>query len=298
MKGKEVFQATNLEREVKKKPPLMWNDILYEELLAYIGILIAAGANKASKMSVHQMWCSDPAFATPFYTAAMSRSKFCLISTFLRYDDFQSRKDRLQESKDKLEAIKDVVEQFTEKCHKNYSVHEHITIDDRLAVFRGHCPFRVYMKSKPGRYGIKIWVASDVETSYIRNLQIYTGMQDGKKETNQGHRVVLDLSKHLQNSGRGITVDNFFTSIPLAQDLLKKKLTLIGTVRANKVEIPPEFLLKKTREEHSSLFGFTKNMTMSSYVPKKGKSVILLSTQHLDNCASPEHPEKKPEPIG
>ena len=61
------------------------------------------------------------------------------------------------------------------------------------------------------------------------------------REVNQEARVVKDLVKEIQHFGRNITCDDFFTSIPLARDLLKKNHTLIGTIRKNKPELPPQF---------------------------------------------------------
>ena len=75
-------------------------------------------------------------------------------------------------------------------------------------------------------------------------------------------------------------MDNFFTSIPLARNLLTKGLTLLGTLKSNKPDIPPEFQKDRRREVQSSLHGFNNKMVLCSYVPKKGRSVILLSTMH------------------
>ena len=75
---------------------------------------------------------------------------------------------------------------------------------------------------------------------------------------------------------------NFFTSVTLAQELLEKKLSLVGLMRKNKKEIPTEFLTARTREVYSSLFGHREQLTLVSYVPKKGKAVILLSSNHCD----------------
>ena len=62
--------------------------------------------------------------------------------------------------------------------------------------------------------------------------------------------------------------------------LIARDLTMTGTMRKNKPEIPSEMLPNNDRPVASSLFGFQTNATMVSYVPKKNKSVILLSTFH------------------
>ena len=84
----------------------------------------------------------------------------------------------------------------------------------------------------------------------------------------------------------------------LAEDLLQKKITLLGTIRKNKRELPKEFTCGKNRGKYSSLFGYQKNMTLVSYVPKKNKCVILLSTMHNDGAIDPDTGDtKKPEII-
>ena len=153
------------------------------------------------------------------------------------------------------------------------------------------------MKTKPGKYGIKIWVCADVKTSYLLRLQVYTGMVDNTREINQGQRVVLDLMKPFLNKGYGVTTYKFFTSFPLASELLKQCTTLVGTLRSNKKEIPKEFLPDKRKDVHSSIFGFTQDTTLVSYVPKKSKAVILLSTQHHGKTVSSEENNSKPEII-
>nr|XP_047127654.1 uncharacterized protein LOC124808547 [Hydra vulgaris] len=65
-------------------------------------------------------------------------------------------------------------------------------------------------------------------------------------------------------------------------------------MRKNKKEIPTEFLPARTREVYSSVFGHQEQLTLVSYVPKKGKSVILLSSNHRDAELSNRF-DKKPQ---
>lgn len=112
-------------------------------------------------------------------------------------------------------------------------------------------------------------------------MEIYAGKAAGEsREVKQGERVLLSLTKEIEKSGRNITCDNFFTSLSLGRKLLSKKLTLVGTIRRNKGELPPNFVSTKDRSLYSTLFGFQKEAMIVSYCPKKGKIVTLLSTMH------------------
>ena len=48
----------------------------------------------------------------------------------------------------------------------------------------------------------------------------------------------------------------------------------------------------RQREKKYSYFGFTKKSTLVPYVPKKGKSVVLLSAMHLDHSICEDDDKK------
>ena len=96
-------------------------------------------------------------------------------------------------------------------------------------------------------------------------------------------KVVKSLTETLYHAGRNITADNYFTDFALASKLLLKKNTYVGTLQKNKSEISPEFQANKTQQIRSNLFGFDKDATLVSFVPKKSKSVLLVSTMHHDD---------------
>ena len=148
------------------------------------------------------------------------------------------------------------------------------------------------MPSKPPKYGIKSWVACDAKSSYAWKMQVYTGKpSSGRPERGQGMRVVLDVTEGLH--GRNVTCDNYFTSYELARQLLKRKITVVGTVRKNKPELPNRLLAVKGREVLSSEFLFTATTTLVSYMPKKNRNVVLLSTRHAEADVS-DREDKKP----
>lgn len=80
----------------------------------------------------------------------------------------------------------------------------------------------------------------------------------------------------------------YFTSYKLGQELTM--------IRKNRSELPPQLLPTKNRPVNSSKFVYTVDTSLVSYVPKKRKNVILMSTLHWDGRISGlEH--QKPEII-
>jgi hypothetical protein len=67
-----------------------------------------------------------------------------------------------------------------------YTPNEHTTTDEQLVVLRCKCPILVFIKSKPGKYGIKLWVAADAKNFYACNMQVYIGKSGGVREKKQG----------------------------------------------------------------------------------------------------------------
>ena len=185
----------------------------------------------------------------------MSRNRYQQILRVLRFDDANSR--RRNRSEDKFQFIRDVFEQRDLNLRDSCTPGPHMTVDEQLVCFRRRCRFRQYISSKPGKYGIKIWAICEANTSYAWKMQVYTGKNLAVgREVNQRARVVKNLVKEIEHSGRNITCYNFFTSIPLARDLLKKKLILVGTIRKNKPELLPQFTFSKGRDITSTIFGF------------------------------------------
>ena len=155
-----------------------------------------------------------------------------------------------------------------------------MTVDEQLVTFRGRCPFKMYIPSKPGRYGVKIWILADTESKYCYNAEIYIGKVGNVREVNQATRVALELTEPLSASGRNVVGDNFFSSLQLVRCLEQRKLTYFGTIRKNKPELPVSFQQSRQRQVESTLFGFHENITIVSYVPKKNKVVNLISSAH------------------
>jgi hypothetical protein len=63
-------------------------------------------------------------------------------------------------------------------------------------------------------------------------------LRSGKGEGLQGRNVVKPLRKGLVERGHIVTIDNFFTLVPLFLDLLDSSIMASGTLRANMKYVP------------------------------------------------------------
>lgn len=269
------------------------------EIKALFGLLYLAGYLRSNHLNLKDLWSND-GFAPEYFRAVMPEKRFYLLLRTLRFDDFCSRNERL--SIDKLAAIRSIFDNFVKRCQDCYTIGENATIDEMLERFRGRCNFRQYIPNKPNKYGIKIQALVDSKTFYTSNMKVvYVGTQpDGPfKCENNPSSVVKRLISPISKTGRNVTMDNWYNSIPLATELLKThKLTVVGTLRKNKREIPTCFLDIKKRTVNSTVFGYGKDILLTSYVPKKTKNVLMISTMHEHGIIDSESgDQKKPEVI-
>jgi len=285
-KAEEYYHKWNVENNDNK----VWNKLEPVELDAFIGLLLYAGVLLSGRESVNELWKMEDCGRAVF-RATMGIVRFKAIMQFLRFDDLTTRMDRRKT--DKLAPFRELLNMFTATLQNPYTPGPCLTVDEQLVPYRGRCPFRQYMPSKPAKYGLKWWLCCDAENSYVCNLSVYIGKQQGDNPAkNVGQTVVTELVGPYRGSGRNITTDNYFTSVPLAEELLQHNITLVGTMRKNKTEIPPEFLPSRQRSDESSVFGFNGYLTLVSYVPKKNRAVVLLSSMHHDDAVNAEQKNK------
>ncbi|XP_033231519.1 uncharacterized protein LOC117182533, partial [Belonocnema kinseyi] len=117
---------------------------------------------------------------------------------------------------------------------------------------------RVYMKSKPDKYGEMFKTLNDAATAYLELICFPTNPRNSilrKKSWCSQHRVcarffIRESRTPIHGTHRIVTIDNWFTSIPFIERMLKNpyNLKITGTV------------------------------TLLSFTPKKNKIVLLASS--------------------
>ena len=91
-----------------------------------------------------------------------------------------------------------------------------------------------------------------------------------------------------------MSLDRYFTSVTTAHYFKEKRMTLVGTKRANRKGILKELVEMKNRDDTDIKFAYANedDMMLTSYVVKRksGKrNILLLSTMHDDvRCSRDE----------
>lgn len=63
---------------------------------------------------------------------------------------------------------------------------------------------------------------------------MFTVKEKENKELAVSSNEVLKLMQNLLNKDRTLCLDNYYTSVTLAEELMKQKTHLIGTLRSNR----------------------------------------------------------------
>lgn len=284
----EIIKWTNLEALRFHNSNDEWKMVDKDELHAFFGLLITAGHMKSCNVNYRNFW--HPFYGSTIFKATMGMTRFEHLLRFIRFDDKSTRSARRKT--DKLAPIRDVWEKVTANFKKYYIPSQNLTIDEQLMPCRCRCSFIQFMPKKPDKYGIKIFWICDCRTAYPLQGFVYTGKNGDKRTVGLASIVVEKLCESYYETNRNITTDNYFTSYPLAQSLLSNGLNLVGTLKKNKTCVPVDFLPNRTKKEGSTMFGFQKEITLASHVPKVGKAVLFLSTMHHNNNVITEEVKK------
>ena len=251
------------------------------ELRAFLGVLIMTGVRHDGHLNLKMMF--DVQFGALFYRSIFSLKRFEWLLRTLRFDNRDHRNPN-----DRFSPIREIFDMFINNCKKLYVPGPIVTVDEMLAPFRGKVPFRMYIPSKPAKYGMKLFMVNDAKSQYCYNAIPYLGKnsyQEREKpaDVNQGEFYTMQLLNDLLIAGRTVVLDNWFTSLPLTRKLQRYDMHLVGTIRMNKAFLPSkDFIksLKLPKNDAVALYNHDEKMNLVVKKVKSSKYVGILSTLH------------------
>ncbi|XP_050709301.1 piggyBac transposable element-derived protein 4-like [Eriocheir sinensis] len=220
-----------------------WLDVTKDEMNVFLCLQLLMGVNKLPKIADYwslSVLCQGP----PVFTAAvMSRNRFSQIQRFIRYSHPDDSK-----KEDPMTRLSSFFNMLREKTTKYFSAGENFAVDESLILYKGRLRFRQYIKTKRKRFGLKLFSlcpSSPKARGYTWNFclyshRLYDEMLDNPELSalSKSERVPVYLMLDLLNKGRHVVLDNWYSSLHLAEFLLERGTLTTGTIRPNR-GVPP-----------------------------------------------------------
>ena len=103
----------------------------------------------------------------------MGSKRFSKLLQLLSFDDIDTREERRRG--DKFCHLRDIFMEVDGNLRSHFKPSECLTLDESLVRFRGRCPFRMYMPSKPGKYDLLLRTVADANYRYMWKIWSYSG---------------------------------------------------------------------------------------------------------------------------
>jgi len=210
-----------------------------KELKVFFGINIAMTYIKYP--NVRMYWSSQEGLKMNLIADAMTYNRFAEIKRFIHFAD---NYEKPQEVNDKYWKIRPVIDILHNSFHSAISTSHHIAIDEMMVPFKGRSSMKQYLKSKPKKWGFKIWVQAGTN-GYVHCFELYQGaLKNNKSLFGPIGETVLRLCHSIEGKNHKLFMDNLFTTVPLLRKLKSLNIDVLGTLRLNRVTGIENYLVK------------------------------------------------------
>ena len=257
-----------------------WQLYTVEELCAYMGFMILMGIVKLPKLTDY--WNKDAVYYYSPVASKITRDRFLELNRYLHFADNLTLRPPQSPGYDKLGKVRPIINMIGDRFAAVCTPGLEISIDEAMMPFKGRSSLKQFIPNKPVKRGIKSWMRADAATGYVSAFEVYTGKKGDKAEKGLSAKVVKSLCEPLYNTNRHVYFDNFFSSVNLSLDLLRKGLYSCGTLRSNRKGFPAtlkRFLktgLEKRGDNKTVQAVQEGNLTISLW--QDSKPVVVIAT--------------------
>lgn len=128
----------------------------------------------------------------------MSQTRLLQIWRYFHLADNSCAVPRGSPGFDKTYRVREFLNLILRNSQQLYRLDREITIDETMVPHKGRLSFKQYIKNKPIRWGIKLWVLCEAKTGYVYNFDVYLG-KEREREHNLAQRVVKKLVFPIKN---------------------------------------------------------------------------------------------------
>ncbi|XP_046389259.1 piggyBac transposable element-derived protein 3-like [Ischnura elegans] len=167
-----------------------------EEISAFLGMNCVMGYHVVP--SFRDYWSSDPDMQVPYIANIMSRRRFEVIRNALHLANNEDMLPRNHPNYDRAFKVRPLIKHFNQCFQNARKPSKQQSIDEHMIRFKGHNIMKQYIKSKPIKWGFKMWCRCDSNSGYLYQFDLYTGKKTDP-EYGLGEGVVTLLTLELSD---------------------------------------------------------------------------------------------------
>ena len=265
-----------------------WTPVCKDEIKTFIGIIIFMGIVKLPRIAMY--WSSDALCHQQTVSNLMPYIRFFQIWRYFHLADNTTALPRDNSNFDKIYRVREFLDLVMRNAQNLYRLHRDLSIDETMVPHKGRLSYKQYIKNKPVRWGIKLWVLCEAKTGFVYKFQVYLGKEGGVAEQHLARRVVKHLMEPLEGKYHHVYMDNFYSDPHLFLELETKKILSCGTIRSNRKGFPNDIVITKAMEKRMNrgdyLWRCHGNLVAISWYDRR--PVYIISTIHPpDNNGAP-----------
>ncbi|KAG5877705.1 hypothetical protein JTB14_021669 [Gonioctena quinquepunctata] len=123
-----------------------------------------------------------------------------------------------------------------------------VAIDEQMIPFTGVCRMKQFVRGKPNPEGLKNFVCAAPD-GLVLDFEIYQGKNTFLHEESKNLGIcpsAVIRSAETLKEGSYISIDRYFTTIPLPEHIFEKKITVTGTIMKSRIPRSVQLTSKKT----------------------------------------------------
>ena len=255
-----------------------WKETTADEIAKLIALILYCGLVPVGYFPLY--WSTKTLYHGLWARSIMSRDRFKALMGMLHVVD-----PATEDEHDKLRKVRSLLNVFKEKCKSLYQPFQNVAVDERMVKSKHRSGLRQYIKDKPTKWGIKLWVLADSANGYTYDFDVYTGRSPDDQPPSEhglGYDVVMKLVEPLVNQGYHLYFDNFYSSPKLVKDLFGLGIPSCGTAAENRRGFPDSMKKGKewARRKDRGTMRWVRDAECLALQWKDNRPVTMLTTIH------------------
>lgn len=251
-------------------------------MLAFFGVILNMGTIYLS--DIKDYFSKDFTCNMPFFAKIFKRERFFQIFWMLHlHQNLNNNNYPIT----RFSKVKNFLDYIDLKFRQNFVPGKEICVDEAVVPFKGRFSCLTYSPNKPTKWGIRMYVLADSNTGYVYSILPYFGSVTSESlihpELPVSARIVLHLYNNLLESipnseGYHLYVDRYYTSVPLAEELLKMKCYLTGTIRSDRKFLPRQ--IRKPTSKIRTVIRFRSRKSKLLALSWRDKRIITILSSY------------------